>query len=328
MPVYFFYGPEDYLLDQAVEDVIAAARPAGSEENVELVRLDAEGLTPTQLGAELQLGALFASCRIIVFKKPYWLRSDARKVKYAREVEDLLTDYLAEPPAEQILILTAQEKSASNKIAKLLSSHPAVTTQAVAPWPAARMQAWVRAGIEQAGKRIRDDAVQRIVSSGQDQYYIKNLLDKLVLLPETDIDAVLLQDHLDDKTEIKVFKLLDGVFSRNLPAASVAFYRLLRQGEAPAYIAFMLFRQFYYYSWIKALHEQDCSSADIERLTGQKAFTVKSMLRHARRFSWPEIEGFLAALLQLNIDMKSTGKDAQMQLECILARWVRTNKEP
>jgi DNA polymerase-3 subunit delta len=318
MPVYFFCGAEDYLLDQKIAQIIATYRQGDNGEEAEITFLDADELNPFQLGEALQFSALFVSRRVVVIKKPYWLKDDAKKVKYAQEIEELLQDYLDSAPPEQVLLLTAGKKSGTNKIAKLLSAHPAVENEEIMPWDTTRVKAWIRDYLADKGQHMQEDALHRIAMSGQGLYYIKNLLDKLALLEVENIDAAFLQEHLDDKTEIKIFKLLDGLLSRNLQETMAAFYHLLHQGEALPYIFFMLFRQFYLYSWVKTLHEQGRPQTEIEKITGQKSFTVKNMLRHTRRFSWPEIESFLGDLLQIDIDMKSTSKDMTMQLECFL----------
>jgi DNA polymerase-3 subunit delta len=320
MPVGFFYGAEAYRLDQAVKEAVAAFS-AGAEDT-EQVMLDADGLSPYALGEMLQFNSLFVARRVVVIKRPYWLSGGTRKIKYLQEVEDLLTGYLADPPPEQLLILTSAEKAPANKIVKLLTGNKAVETREIAPLSPEKLSGWISDYLTAAGKRVRSDVVRRIALSGQDQYYIKNLLDKLALLPEEEIDAALLEPHLDDKTEIKIFKLLDGVFARDLRAAMAALDHLLYQGEAPAYIFFMLFRQVYFYAWCKALQEQGLAVAEIEKITGQKAFTVKNLLNQARRYSWEELDGFLEDMLRLDIEMKSTAKDTLLQLTCLLTAWV------
>jgi DNA polymerase-3 subunit delta len=319
-PVYFFYTQEDYLLDQAVGELLAAL--AGPEVELETVFLDADELSALALGEALLGGSLVCSRRAVVIKKPYWLSAGGRKAKSAGAAEAVLEAYLADPPAGQFLILTAHEKTAGNRLVKLLESHPAASVSELPPWPPARLKQWIRGRLESGGKRVEEDALQQIAGSGQDMYYIKNLLDKLTLLPEDTVDTALLKPHLDDTDQIKVFKLLDGVLGRKLPEAMAAFRQLLHQGEAPGYIFFMLFRQIYLYGWVKALHEERRSQGEIEKATGQKAFTVKNLLRYVRRFSWAELERFLEELLRTDIDMKSTGKDAVTQIECLLAGWA------
>ena len=322
MAVYFIYGKEPFLLDTTIAGVVESIENS-SPDAVELIRLDADELTPFELGESLQFSALFVTERIIVIKRPYWLTGDKKRAaKAGDDFATVLTSYLEHPESGQTLILAAEEKQSSNKVIKLLEKSSEVQMIAVAEWTPNQVKDWIRGSLNQHGQKMDEASIHRMVTSGHDLYYLHNLLEKLVLLGWDEIPAEVLVHELEAKSDIKIFKLLDGVLARNPKAAMQAMQTLIKQGEAVPYILFMLFRQWNMFAWVKALQEEGNSPSNIEVLTGQKSFTVKNLLKYSRNFTWEEIEARLQDLLLIDTSMKSTNKDTRLQLECLILKFA------
>ena len=70
--VYYFWGAEDFLIDQKINDIVTQLRLDSGEEP-ELVLVDGDETSALELGETLQFSALFAVSRVVVIKNPAWL---------------------------------------------------------------------------------------------------------------------------------------------------------------------------------------------------------------------------------------------------------------
>ena len=104
-PVYYLFGEDDFLKEQATRDLIeAAVDPATRDFNLELRRageLDAEALD-----ALLSTPPMLAERRVVVLR-------DVDKMK--KSVRTLLDRYLARPAHDTVLVLVAPSGAKSDK---------------------------------------------------------------------------------------------------------------------------------------------------------------------------------------------------------------------
>src|SRR5215207_3797554 len=109
-PVYYLFGEDDFLKEQATRDLIeAAVDPATRDFNLELRR--ASELDPEALDALLSTPPMLAERRVVVIREVDKLKKSARA---------LLDRYLARPAHDTVLVLITP---AGAKADKGLSDH-------------------------------------------------------------------------------------------------------------------------------------------------------------------------------------------------------------
>ena len=325
--IYYIWGSEDYLIDRKVEELIARSQEETRGET-EIIYLDTEEMRPQEWAQEMEFSPLFQLSRMIIMKRPPWLGAGNKRVKDEKLIRDIIESYVQEPPKGQILVLTASHKAASHPMVKLLDKKAEFIE--CAKLNPKQTELWIQ---EQAEKRkchfASADIVRKLANSGQDLYYLSQLIQKLALLaPDGIIKSNMMDNQVEYKQEIKIFKLIDGVLDRRLPAALEALHQLLKQGEAEIYILYMLNRQFILFSQVKALHEEGKIPSEIEKLLKQKTFTVKKMLERVRKYRWDEIENGMKQLLKAEIDLKSTAKNPQILLEMLIISLIDGSEIP
>ena len=318
--IYFIWGEENYLIDRQIEALIAEQQREAGE--TEVVYLDAEELRPAEWARELEYSPLFLLSRIVIMKRPPWL-TGSKRVRDEKQAEEILAAYAAAPPQGQTLILTAPARTASNPIVKNLNKKACfIECSKLTP---RETEDWLKEEAKKAGCTFENAAiVKRLAGSGQDLYYLLQLVKKLALLAKNGkITVDLLENQVEYRQEIKIFRLIDMILERRTEPAIEALHQLLKQGEAEIYILYMINRQFTLYAQIKALSEEGASPAEIEKATGQKSFTVKKMLERARKYRWPEIENGLQLILQTDIDLKSSSRSATLALEVLIVNLTK-----
>ncbi len=314
--IYYLWGGEVYLIDQKIMEIIAEIRQANGEDP-EIVYVDADEINALELGQTLDFSPLFALARVVIIKRPGWLGKTARQLRKIEETLQVLQDYMQNDNHGQVLIITAAEHNASNPVTKLLVKNARViNVKALNPKD---LEAWCKNELLRRNVRVAPAALNRMVNSGQDMYYLQNLIDKLALINSPNgIGVAEMEEQLDSRQEIKVFKLTDALLNRNLKASMAAFCQLQEQGEHHLLLLHMITRQFLTLSKIKFYKEAGYNSAKIAEITGQKDFVIKKMLNLAGNFSRHEIRTIFTRLLAVDTSLKSESKDPQILMETLL----------
>ena len=314
--VYYLWGQESYLIDRKIKDIVTGVREAMGEEP-EVVPVDADEMGALELGQTLEFSPMFALSRVVIIKNPGWLGKSGRKMRKTEESLQVLQDYLQHDNHGQVLIVTSFEHNASNPVTKLLGKKAQVMN--IKPLNSKDLEEWCKFELERRNVRIAPAALNRIVNSGQDMYYLENLFEKLSLMGTTEVlSANQVEEHLDSKQDIKVFKLTDALLNRNLKASLAAFYQLQEQGEHHLLLLHMITQQFLTLSKVKFYQELGYSSSKIAEVTAQKDFIVKKMVDKSSHFSTVEIRTIFNKLLATDTSFKSEGKDPRIIMESLL----------
>ncbi len=241
--VYFLWGEEAYLIDREIDTIHARMRE-GSEDEVELLCLDGDDLTPQQPLQNLEFTSLFSLRRMVVIKRPPLAGKVKTQSCRSDEIKKVLEGYLRQNIEGQTLVITALEHDGNNALVKMLDKEATVIQFKVAS-PQYITQ-WVKDECQRRGCTINADAVNVVARSGQDLYYLENLIEKMSLMNVGGkINANDVEAELENKEEIKVFKLTDALLNRNLSASFRAYYQLVEQGEQPLLFLYMIVRRFY-----------------------------------------------------------------------------------
>lgn len=314
--LYFIWGEEDFLIDQKIKEIHSLMQQESGEE-VELIYLDADELNPQQLLEELEFSPLFALQRMVVIKRPFWLSKSQRKTSRNEGILKVLQDYVQRDPGGQTLVITAAEHNASNPLVKLLDKEAAVHECKTAT--PQYLSGWIKNEFASRGRKIDAPALSMMVKSGQDMYYLGNMIEKICLAYQGGTISVKeIEEQLDSRDEIKVFKLTDALLERNLTASFRSFYQLLEQGEHPIFMLYMTVRQFLSLGKVKHFQESGADSKEISRLTGMKDFSIKKLLGQARNFTWEEIEALFKQFLDADIKFKSSGQNEKIIMEGLI----------
>ena len=264
---YFIWGEEAFLIDQKIKEIHSIMQEKSGEE-VELLYLDGDELSPLRLLEELEFSPLFSWQRMVVIKRPSWLGKSRRKTSRNQEILKVLQDYLQQESPGQTLIITVSEYNGSNALVKLLNKETTVIEcKSAKPQELAN---WIKEEVSARGYKIDNAGLSLMVRSGQDMYYLYNLIEKLCLITEDQtISAKDIEEQLSSRDEIKVFKLTNALLDRNLQASCQAFYQLLEQGNTRFHTIYDS-ASVCFPGQIKYYQENRTDIKEISRLTGMK----------------------------------------------------------
>jgi DNA polymerase-3 subunit delta len=314
--LYYLWGEEAYRIDQEIEGIVRHWQAEWGQEP-EVVFIDSSDLTPQQLLESLEFSPLFALQRIVVIKRPEFLNKAGRQTSRLRDFQSILENYINQMPSGQVLILTSQQRNATNPLVKLLEKNGQVV--ACSPLSEKELAQWIEKQFADQGRQAQAKLINRLVRSGQDMFYLQNLIDKLCLMvPTGTIPESCLEGQLESREEVRIFGMIDGITARNPQKALNAYQRLRAQGEENIPMLAMINRQMQTLAMVKYHQEKGLSRAEIAKTTGQKDYTVRKMMEVTRNFSWEALEKIFALLLETDVGMKSTSKDPDLLMEILL----------
>lgn len=314
--LYYLWGEEAYRIDQEIEGIVRHWQAEWGQEP-EVAFIDSSDLTPQQLLESLEFSPLFALQRIVVIKRPEFLNKAGRQTSRLRDFQSILENYINQMPSGQVLILTSQQRNATNPLVKLLEKNGQVV--ACSPLSEKELAQWIEKQFADQGRQAQAKLINRLVRSGQDMFYLQNLIDKLCLMvPTGTIPESCLEGQLESREEVRIFGMIDGITARNPQKALNAYQRLRAQGEENIPMLAMINRQMQTLAMVKYHQEKGLSRAEIAKTTGQKDYTVRKMMEVTRNFSWEALEKIFALLLETDVGMKSTSKDPDLLMEILL----------
>ena len=228
-PAYLVAGPEPLLVLEAADAVRVAARAQGIEER-EVHDMEGRDADWDALAASIHAPSLFASRRLIEVRLPTG--------KPGNEGSKLVCEFCAQPPADVVLLVVANEWS--NRHAGKWSEAIGRVGHSYIAWQVKphELNGWIDRRLRSRGVKAAPDAVARLA-----QRIEGNLLaaaqevDKLALLMQGDaaakpLDAEAMDALVADSARFDVFRLVDAALSGNPPQVARMLAGLRAEGEA------------------------------------------------------------------------------------------------
>lgn len=316
---YFLWGSEDYLIDKKIEEIINLVEQE-SGEAPEFLHIDADELTPLQLAENLEFSPLFSWRRIVLIKKPDFIKKTGRKQKQAKEYEQVLAAFFDQDNSMQTLIITAGEYDKANPVVKLLDKH-AETIGYERPKPA-DMRKWVANEFKTRNVQASTAAMELIIQHSFDMYYMLNFIEKLVLITDGQpITDELVRQEIDvweTRNDKEIFAFIDGLMTRNIDDSVKSYNRLSNWGKKPYEVLGMISSQFTTMARIKYYQDKGYDRDQIKTNTKLHEFTIRKMMQNSKKFSWDDIDGIFDRLLEADYALKRTGTDNELIMEMLI----------
>jgi DNA polymerase III subunit delta len=313
--VYYFHGDDDFLKEQSVRELVAAAvDPSTRDFNLDIraaAELDAE-----TLGSLLGTPPMMAERRVVVVRDVAALRKDARAA---------LDRYLKDPAPDVMLVLVAPSGEKA-KIDKALEARAA--TVEFAPLTGDRVPRWITHHVETVlGAKITPEAAELLQqATGNELAALAAELDKLASYAGGGtIDEAAVADVVGVRRGETLGDFLDRVAARDAAGALVLLPHILAQPKTSAVsIVMALTTQMLAIGWGITRSRADY----FELLKSGKAFPMRPWGEAARAWSaaerhWDDdaIDAALDALLATDIALKETrlSSDTQLLTNLVLA---------
>lgn len=303
-PVYYLYGPEEYLIEERLNAIRASAVAPGFESlNYQVWYRDDMDVTEVISACET-LPAL-SDKRLVVVKGAQSLN--------ARQVEAFM-GYVKDPCQSTCLVFVAAADKVDGRSAfiKLLTESGYI--HQFRRLRDGEQIEWVRKEAGRQGKAITTDAARKLVeTAGPRIRDLKGELDKLVLFTgdKESIEGKDVEDSGMDLREETVFKLSDAIGAKDVSKALRVLAKL--SGEEPLMILGSIARQIRIMLRVKALTGGvdgggggGLSRQKLATIAGVHPAFIDGYVKGSRRFTEAELKGAIEKFRRADKEFKSS----------------------
>ncbi len=334
-PVYLFYGAERFLLQKAVEQVVAAVALGDNPFN--LTRLNGETVSLGELLCHANTMPFFTERKLIIVDNcpQGWFANRKKQAETAdKEVEAAEPDlaellvYLQNPTPSSVVVFVAGESV--NKAKKLCKAAAKCgVVQEFAALKGNNALLWLNELLRQNGCVMQAAAKQQLLLyCDYDCTLINNELAKLSVyaagqaeISRQDVEAV-----VSSNATASIFNLIDFVADGNL-AQSLRALEQVTLSEAPESVLPRLADHFQTLFIVKGMQQHGYTVKEIMAATGKgHPFVIEKAGRQAGKYTEKKLQKALETLLTADKKFKSGVSDIMDAIEtaiiqiCLLSR--------
>jgi DNA polymerase-3 subunit delta len=316
-PVYYLYGEETYMLDEAVDAVIKFAAPGGLND-FNYDGFQGRDATGEAIVSACEMLPMMVDRRIVVVR-------DAQAMPMS-ELEEL-SEYLDDPAETTCLIVHA------NTTQKSLDGRRSIVRKLKKAGESCEFAALYENEVGEilnrhAGKRalrLTPAASAYLIEAvGTDLTSLNSALDKIDLFcGDSDesprlIDDDTVKEVVADTKVRTVFDLTETLGDKQFEDALRILDSMLLNGESPIGILAMIARHFRIVARLHDPEVRNLNRRDKASAVGVVPFFLKDYQRHARKFSLDDLTVIRRKLLGIDESLKSTGLDDRTLMESLL----------
>ena len=302
-PLYFLFGEEDFLLERALQRLLAKASPPDFRDFNFTIFYGKECRAEQIIDNAMTL-PMFAERRVTLVKRADELNADA--------LEQLLP-YIASPSPQSCLIFQAAKIDQRRKFfAELKKADALVEFKRLKE---EQLDGFVRREAMASGKKFDAEAAALLV------YYCGTVLRELVAQMEKlivyvgsrervtaeDVKAIVSDTKVDT-----VFEFANALGSRDADRALRQLQILLRDADAPYMLVGAIARHFRQLCLICELQGKRASTDEISKRLKINPYFLKGMMGQAKNFRLQEFQRIFGLLHETDLGLKSGGKQGTL----------------
>jgi|ERR1044072_808252 DNA polymerase-3 subunit delta len=308
-PIYFLFGPENFLRDQA-GSAIADEALRGTllrEFNDSVFSLkDGDARSPIAAAEQLPMMSARRVVRITDF------------AKLDEKNEEILLKYIERPVETSVVIFISEDIDKRKKLGKRLLSGAAYE---FAPLNNAELSNWARAHLRELNSEIDPPVLNRIIELvGADVRTLSNELNKLstAALPSGKISAGLVEELVGRSRELMNWELTDQMIARNRPRALQTLKHLLDDGAPPVMLIGLIASTYRRIALAQALLSQGTSPKEMFRQVPMPPFKQNSFLAMLDRVDGRKLTRQITRIAEADLGIKTSKASPRMQVEMLV----------
>ena len=310
--IYFFYGEENFLIEECVDSVLAHGVDAAMKEfNLDV--LQGTEIDGKKLLSIVSAYPMMADRRVVIVKDFDRLSG-----------KELMESYIENPSPSTVLVLVATNPDFRKKPYTTLKKH-AVCGEFRSMYDNETI-AWIESRMKKLKRAIEPQAVALLHSYvGNSLRELSNEMEKLIIAggEKTTITAKDVEYIVGVSKEFTVFELANKVGEKNIAKALEIAERLINSGESAVPIIASLATHFIKMWKVQDGVRQRKSEIELAQLAGVHPFFVKSYLAQVKNYSSGEIENAFVILAEADLSVKSS-VDVKLVLTKAIAEIIKS----
>lgn len=325
--VFFFYGADFYRIRQKVNSVVSEYQTK-HKSGLNFSRFDfGEPEELDKLKNFLDSSSMFAEKKLAVAENLFSVGKDTQEefLENLKNSDILKTQDKFLVVAQELSL--AEDKKAKQKyvlknsqeLFKALTSKM-VKTEEFDYLTGAKLEAWIKKEVEQAGAKIEAGAIKKLAAFvGFDLWQMKNEVDKLAAFANGKIISEAMADELvKAKMESDIFKTIDALANRNKQLALSLMHRHLAEGESEIYLMSMLVYQFRNLLLVKSEMERGAQFQSLAKTIKLHPYVLRKSFEQGKGFSFSALKKIYERLLELDMAAKSGRIEPLVALDLVV----------
>ena len=314
----FFYGAEDYLMNWAMDQIIADNVPEDSRD-LDVITLDGESVNAYDIMGEARAYSMFSDRRVVIVNNYLPL---FRKVADAGAEE--LKEFVKSPLDSSILVFVLDASRSGDISAFGKQMIKACSSYEFARLERVDLKAFINKRIHAASKMIARRQLEHLIDvtgyynrdSAYDLAELDKDISKLVKASaEDEISDGLIEDMLTGDSDKFVFNLVDALTSGDRGRALAIAEAIIRDQDGAMAVLALLTKQFEIMYDALELSKEGFSIAQMAKKTGVNEFRFKRAYNAATKYSQAKIKTILKDLYNADRNIKRGDIDKDTALE-------------
>jgi len=309
LPVYYFFGEDDYNLENSLKAIEDGVKPFLSSE------FDREVFYGEEKNYSEIINFAYAfpfgsQKKLIIFK-------EFEKVKDKKN----LVSYLESPPDFTVLVLI-HYGSITNFLTEpfesLLKNNFLFEAKEL---KGRSLVEWLIEFSESKGKILASDNAQMLVDiSGENRSMLESQLEKIFIFlgEKGEITREAIASLSTELKEFNIFDLQNALGKKEKGKALNIAFNMLANGAEPTFIIFMLTKYFTGLSRVNEMKEQKIPEQTAARIVGTHPYYYKDYLNARLRFSDGDIMKAVQSLLKAELTFKTTSVDERSLITILI----------
>lgn len=312
LPLYLFFGEEEFLVQEAVDLIIAqVVDPAARDFNFNT--LYCKDTSASELVNLCQTLPFMSAKRLVIAKE-----IDAFK---AADLEELVP-YLNDPsPSTCLVMLSSQGRYEKKSVSSAVDARGAVVR--FFPLLDRELVSWIEGWAKSRGLSIQRDAAQFLWQTiGNDLQKIGNELEKvhIFIKEKKSISFDDVKIVVGDFREYTSFDLAAALGQKNTEKALLILFRLIQEGEAPVGLLGSIAWNFRRLMRAKSMEAAGVGYEEIKKKLGVIFHQSALFQEQMRCYSMNELRELFALMLATDRALKSSGLSGRLVLERMVVR--------
>jgi DNA polymerase-3 subunit delta len=331
-PVYFLYGPEDYLIEEEIQELLNRTL-SQKERGFNFHLFNGEDHSNQEIIQTAQTLPMFSQYRFVLVREADHM--DEEKV-------EALMEYIKKPSPSTCLVLHSQTigpwKAYRKEIDKIgkVTEYTRLKGRALVPWIKNRMM--------EKGKTLSEEAADYLVEVVGDHLYdLDNALEK-IFLSVGEKRRIELSDAEEITTEVKistVFDLTDAIGHQNLEKALGILEKAMESkaivfrkeeegskfGDPIPFLLSMMAKQYWSMLVIKQMSSHRRDIGELAKELGTSPWNIKKMLDQGKNFSEASLQEGILKCHQTDLAIKRSRGPKDLLMEKLAIDLCRPRKK-
>jgi DNA polymerase-3 subunit delta len=329
-PVYLFYGPEDYLIEEEIQNLLNQTL-SQKERGFNLHLFNGEEHSGREIVQTAQTLPMFSQYRFVLVREVD--RMDEEKV-------EALMDYIQNPSLSTCLVLQGQTISLWKKHRKEIEKVGKITEYTRLRGRA--LVSWMKNRMKEKGKTVLEEAADYLVEVVGDRLNdLDNALEK-VFLSVGEKRTVELPDMEKITSEVKVrtvFDLTDAIGHQNLEKALGILGKAMESkaivfrkeeegsklGDPIPFLLSMMAKQYWSMLVMKEMSSRRLDMEELAKELGTSPWNIKKMMDQGKNFSEASLRDGVLKCHQTDIAIKRSRGPKDLLMEKLVIDLCRPN---